>query len=134
MRVSKKSNELLLVEFKRPGRNQYSLKENPIQQIERYIQRLQSGTLLDVKGRPVRVDDKTVFYCYLVADEIGKIKDWTYTWPKTPDGRGKIYQPNAGFKGFIELVPWDNLLADAKERNAAFFDKSGIAVDNIFDD
>lgn len=133
MRISKESNEILLVEFKKPGRKEYSLNENPIQQIERYIKKLQSGKTVDVNGRPVKVDENTVFYCYIIADELGKIIDWTYTWPKTPDGRGKVFQPNAGFKGFIELLPWDNLLRDAKARNSAFFDRTGITADNVFD-
>lgn len=75
MRVSKDSNEILLVEFKRPGRDKYPLDENPIEQIERYIRRLKEGESVDVNGRPIKISDSTVFYCYIIADELGKLAD-----------------------------------------------------------
>jgi hypothetical protein len=126
------SSKVLIVEFKRPGRTSYDDSENPISQIERYVRRLQEGGLSDFKGRPINVDGNTIFYCFIVADIIGKIKDWTYTWQKTVDGRGRIYRPSEGFAGSIELIGWDALLADARARNQAFFDRVGISGKSFF--
>jgi hypothetical protein len=74
----------------------------------------------------------TVFYCFIVADIIGKMDDWTFSWGRTADGRGRFYQPRSGFTGSIELMGWDALLSDARERNQAFFDYAGISGRSYF--
>lgn len=132
LRQSPESPKVLLVEFKRPGRATYNDDENPQLQIERYIKRLLSGVELDLRGRPIRINQDTVFYCYIVADRLGKLEDWTFSWSKTADGRGRIYQPRNGFNGSIELLEWDALIKDARERNVAFFDSAGISGESYF--
>jgi len=132
LRQTEGSSKVLLIEFKRPGRNNYSEDENPQQQVEKYVRRLQSGKLKDVRGRPIKLNQNTIFYCYIVADIIGRMDEWTYTWQRTADGRGRIYRPDAGFKGSIELMGWDALLEDAKARNKAFFDRAGISGKSLF--
>ncbi|RME21448.1 MAG: ATP-binding protein [Candidatus Zixiibacteriota bacterium] len=132
LRQTDESSKVLLVEFKRPGRKDYSNEENPQLQVERYIRLLQSGKLTDVRGRPVTLDQNTIFYCYIVADIVGRLDDWTYTWQRTADGRGRIYRPTGGFRGFIELMGWDALIEDAKARNKAFFDRAGISGKSLF--
>lgn len=132
LRQSEKPSKVLLIEFKRPGRTTYKDDENPQLQVERYIRRLQSGKLVDVKGRPVKLSEETVFYCFIVADIVGKLDDWTFSWARTADGRGRLHQPREGFKGSIELIGWDALLDDARGRNQAFFDKAGISGKSYF--
>lgn len=132
LRQVEEPSKVLLVEFKRPGRTSYSDDENPQLQVERYVRRLQSGQMKDVKGRPIKLDDRTVFYCFIVADIVGKLDDWTYSWQRTADGRGRVYQPRDGFRGSIELMGWDALLADARGRNQAFFDRAGISGESYF--
>lgn len=132
LRQTKDPSKVLLVEFKRPGRTSYADDENPQMQVERYVKRLLSGTLTDVKGRPIQLGSDTVFYCFVVADIVGKLDDWTFTWQRTADGRGRFIQPQHGFKGSIEIVGWDTLLQDARDRNQAFFDKVGISGRSYF--
>lgn len=132
LRTSDNTSKVLLIEFKRPGRKNYSLDENPQLQVERYIRKLLSGTEFDVNGRPIRLKPDTVFYCYIVADCVGPMAEWTFGWSKTADGRGKIYQPNNNYTGSIELIEWDALLDDARERNQAFFDYAGISGRSVF--
>ena len=132
LRQTEDCSSVLLVEFKRPGRKDYSNDENPQYQIERYIKQLQSGQLSDIRGRPIKIDDKTIFYCYIVADIVGKLNEWTYTWQTTADGHSRIYRPNGGFNGYIELIGWDVLIEDAKNRNKAFFDRAGISGKSFF--
>lgn len=132
LRQTDAPSRVLLVEFKRPGRTSYDDDENPQLQVERYVRQLQSGKLNDVKGRPIKLDEATIFYCFIVADIVGKLDDWTYSWQRTVDGRGRIYRPNNGFRGSIELIGWDALLEDAKARNQAFFDKAGISGRSFF--
>ncbi|WP_269586404.1 hypothetical protein [Roseibium sp. Sym1] len=132
LRQTEDPSRVLLVEFKRPGRTSYSADDNPQHQVERYVRRLLEGGKLDVKGRPIKLKEDTVFYCFIVADIVGKMDDWTYSWDRTADGRGRFYQPRSGFKGSIELISWDTLLSDARERNQAFFDRAGISGKSFF--
>lgn len=132
LRASTESSKVLLVEFKRPGRTWYRDNEEPLQQVQRYVFALQSGELRDVRGRPIRLDRNTAFYCFIVADIVGKLYDWTRTWDPTPDGRGRIYTPRDGFQGFVEVMGWDSLMGDARQRNQAFFDKAGITGESFF--
>ena len=132
LRQTEEPSKVLLVEFKRPGRTNYDEAENPQFQVERYVKRLQDGRLLDVRGRPIQLDNSTIFYCFIVADIVGKLDTWTFSWQRTADGRGRIYRPNSGFLGSIELLGWDQLIEDARARNQAFFDKAGITGKSFF--
>ncbi|GGI85550.1 hypothetical protein GCM10007973_22590 [Polymorphobacter multimanifer] len=132
LRQTEEPSKVLLVEFKRPGRTNYADNENPQSQVERYVRQLQGGGLSDVKGRPIKLDDRTIFHCFIVADIVGKLDEWTYTWQHTADGRGRLYQPQSGFRGSIELIGWDALLGDARARNQAFFDRAGISGKSYF--
>ena len=132
LRQSETASRVLLVEFKRPNRKDYGNDENPQQQVERYIKLLIGGGLNDVKGRPIKINRDTAFYVFIVADIVGKMDDWTFSWRRTPDGRGRIYQPGDGFNGVIELIGWDALVSDARERNKAFFDRVGLSGKSYF--
>jgi hypothetical protein len=132
LRQTEQPSKVLLVEFKRPGRTAYNDEENPQFQVQRYIRHLLTGGQIDVRGRPIKLDSNTIFYCFIVADIIGKLDDWTFSWQRTTDGRGRRYQPNEGFRGSIEVIGWDALLSDARARNQAFFDKAGLSGRSYF--
>lgn len=132
LKESDEPSKVLLLEFKRPNRTDYSDTDNPQMQVERYIKTLQGGGLTDVRGRPIKLDDRTIFHCFIVADIVGKLDEWTFSWQRTADGRGRIYQPSGGFRGTIELVGWDALLGDARARNKAFFERAGISGRSYF--
>ena len=132
LRQTEEPSKVLLVEFKRPGRTSYNADENPQFQIERYVKQLQSGNLTDIKGRPIKLDGNTIFYCFIVADIVGKMDDWSYSWQRTANGRGRVYRPDSGFRGSIELISWHDLITDARNRNQAFFDKAGISGQSFF--
>ncbi len=134
LRQTDDPSKVLLVELKRPGRSTYADSDNPHMQVQRYIRKLLAGEKTDVKGRPIQLNQDTVFYCFIIADIIGKLDEWTFSWPRTADGRGRFLQPQSGFKGVIELVGWDTLLSDARARNRAFFDKAGISGRSFFSD
>ncbi len=134
LRERENGSKVLLIEFKRPGRKTYNNDENPQMQVERYIKRLLDNKELDVNGRPIKLTQQnTVFHCYIVADIVGKLDEWTYSWTPTFDGRGRLYQPRNGFNGYIELIGWDMIIEDARERNKAFFDRAGLGVENYFE-
>jgi hypothetical protein len=126
LRQRENPSRVLVVEFKRPGRTTYADHENPQMQIQRYIAQMRSGEALDIGGRRVNLSNDTLFYCYLVADRLGKMAEWTDTWADTYGGRGKIYTFSGSYRGSIELIEWDALLDDALERNKAFFSRAGL--------
>ncbi|WP_139315163.1 ATP-binding protein [Mongoliimonas terrestris] len=132
LRQTDQPSRILLVEFKRPGRTEYNDDENPQMQVEKYVKKLLAGGCIDVRGRPITINRDAVFYCFIIADIVGKLEDWTYSWQRTADGRGRILQPRHGFNGIVELIGWDALLTDAKERNKAFFDHAGLSGRSVF--
>jgi hypothetical protein len=71
-------------------------------------------------------------HCFIVADIVGKLDEWTDLWTRTADGRGRFMQPQHVFKGSIEVIGWDALMTDARDRNQAFFDKVGISGKSYF--
>lgn len=87
-----------------------------------------------MKGRPIKINEDTAFYGFIIADIVGKMDEWSFSWRRTPDGRGRIYPPGDGFNGVIELIGWDALIDDARERNKAFFDRMGLTGRSYFSD
>jgi hypothetical protein len=126
------TKRILIVEFKRPGRKNYPTSENPIDQVTGYVEKLQKGLSTDVNGRPIKPSSDTVFYCFIVADIVGNLEKWTRTWEKTVDGRGRRYVPRDGFQGSIEVIGWDTVLEDARNRNRSFFERMGLSGESIF--
>jgi len=120
-------NKIVIFELKRPMRDGVDGSDNPIQQITKYKSRLEDGKTLDKNGRPIKVDEKTQFYLYVICDITDKLKKelvGTYGLTETVDGYG-FY----GFRGdttFIEVLSYDKIVSDAKKRNQILFEKLGI--------
>lgn len=122
-------NTVVLVEFKRPGRDDYDYKDGPIQQIIGYITELQASTSLkDSRGRVFPMKFKNAaFHCYVVADITDSLRRTCGGLPfnETPDGLGLIgYLKNPD--AFVEIISYAKLLNDARMRNAIFFQKLGL--------
>ncbi len=65
---NEKSNPITIFEFKKPGRYDFinlSAKEDPIEQIKRYVIEIKHKKHLTPGGREIQVDDNTPFYGYL---------------------------------------------------------------------
>ena len=86
---------VMLVEFKHPGRKDYDERYSPINQISDYITKLQNGDIMDFRGGRVRVAGDCIFYCYVVADIVGKLEIHTNSWRTTSNGRGRIQCPSS---------------------------------------
>jgi len=116
----------MLVEFKKPGRKDYHDRYSPQNQISEYITKLQRGEIEDFRGQRVRIAEDCIFYCYVIADIVGKLEIHTNGWRTTSDGRGRIQDLNGKFRGVIEIIEWADLLSDARLRNLAFLDAAGL--------
>ncbi len=119
---------VILVEFKRPGLEHYTDKNDPYMQLMDYVSLFKSGkTIKDRAGRVINgIGNNTSFHCYIVADLTeGLLKRLRGRFHPTPDGRGRFgytVDPDA----YVEVIPYPKLLADAQSKNAVFFQKLGL--------
>jgi hypothetical protein len=128
-RASNHTDSIVLVEFKRPGRDDYTAQDSPVRQVIDYIKKFKSGsTIKDKKGKTISsITDATTFHAYIVADLTATLLTSIEGMPfaSTPDNSGRvahITNPNA----LVEIVSYEKLLSDARTRNAIFFEKLGI--------
>jgi hypothetical protein len=117
-------NSVVLVEFKRPGRTAYS-GEDPLEQLFKLSEEIKAGRHVDEKGRPVRVANNQVpVFAYLICDlppqlrTLIKGKDAQ----EMADGMG-YYGYNRNYGVYYEVIEYGKILADAKKRNRALFER-----------
>lgn len=117
-----------LVEFKRPGRDDYNLgseKGNPVDQIYNYIRTIRNSKATSRTGRLISVNSENIpFYCYIICDFNSKLFEIMETreFKKTPDGQG-FFRFHDSFNAYIEVISYTKLLKDAKQRNRVLFEK-----------
>ncbi len=125
------SNPIIIFEFKKPQRDDFvnpSSKEDPIQQIVRYVNSIRGGDFKTPEGRQILVSENTPFYGYVVCDLTSKVKKWLDTekdFKPMPDGLG-WFRWHENINLYIEVLSWDKVLKDATLRNKIFFHKLGI--------
>jgi hypothetical protein len=125
------SNPVTIFEFKKPGRDDFvdpSSKEDPVEQILRYVINIQDGKFTTPKGREILVAENTRFYGYVVCDLTPKVKSWLARekdFTSMPDGMG-WFKWFANSNLYMEVIGWNKILKDANMRNKVFFHKLGI--------
>lgn len=117
-------SSIVIIEFKRPMRDDYDDRENPISQVYGYIKKIQSGEVRDKNGRPIPSLANMPFYAYIICDLTSKIKEFAEFngFTVTPDQLG-YFNFNKNLNTYIEIISFDKLIADAKKRNRVLFDK-----------
>ena len=128
---NEESNPITIFEFKKPQRDDFvdpSSKEDPVQQIVRYVNNIRDGKYKTPEGRKMLVADNTPFYGYVVCDLTAKVEAWLERekdFKPMPDRLG-WFQWMGNINLYIEVVSWDKVLKDARMRNLIFFQKLGI--------
>lgn len=118
-------NSISIIEFKKPNRN--DLKDddkNPINQVLGYVKNIKEGKAKRPNGRPFVNVSNTAFYCYVIADLTDSMREDAVNAGLilTPDGDGYFgYNQTRG--AYIEVISYDKLVRDAKQRNQILFDK-----------
>lgn len=115
-------NSITIVELKRPQREDGD--NDPVGQVLNYVRDIKSGKIKKANGRDFGDVSRVSFYCYVVGDLTQSMRD-------SAEGRGlTITQDKEGYFGFnpaygayVEVISYDKLLKDAKQRNRALFDK-----------
>lgn len=120
-------SSVVIFEFKRPMRDNYSSEQNPIQQVLHYVEEIKQGNCLDKDGRQINIPQGTPFYCYVIGDLTKTLKEQAkYAGLRlTPDACG-YYGYNDEIGAYVEIIDFDKLLRDAKKRNKVLFDKLGL--------
>ncbi len=117
-------SSVVIVEFKRPMRDGYSEKENPVTQVYDYVRKIQSGNYEDENGRLISLANSTPFYVYIICDLTSKIKEFAEnaTFFPTPD-LGGYFGYNTRLNTYVEIISFTKLINDAEKRNSVLFKK-----------
>lgn len=123
----KEYETIVILELKRPMRDDYTYAENPIEQMLEYAEKLSSNKVADKNGRIIRVGENTQFYLYAVCDMTPTLKKVAYRndFKETPDKMG-LYKYHEKSHAYIEVLSFDKILNDAEKRNRILFDKLGV--------
>ena len=120
---------VVIVEFKRPGRTDYSGAQNPVRQILNYIVELRDASVTDNNGALItEIGQETPFFCYIIADLTTSLKrelEFSGINQALPGGRG-LYGYNSSLGAYIEVLEFEKIVSDARIRHEAFFSKLGI--------
>lgn len=125
------SNPITIFEFKKPQRDDFanpSSKDDPVQQVVRYVKQIRDGKFKTPKNRDILVNANTPFYGYVVCDLTNKVAGWLERekdFTPMPDGLG-WFRWFGNINLYIEVLSWNKLLRDAEMRNKIFFNKLGI--------
>ena len=93
-----------------------------------YAQKLKSGQALDRHGRPIPWRQGTPIFAYVLCDPTPALLKQINERDEIramPDGLGHVgYHSKYGV--WIEIIPFDKLVADAEKSNASLFDQLNI--------
>lgn len=123
---------ITVVEIKRPMRADYregsTEADDPIQQALGYLRRLRQGASTKT-GRPIPNAEKIPGFVYVIADLTKSLQERCefHQLTATADGMGYFgYHTGKGYEAYVQVMSFDGLVASAKERHRAFFDKLGL--------
>lgn len=116
---------VVIFEFKRAMRDDYTEGDNPVLQVINYVKKLKTGKEVDRNGRPIPTGENTQYYGYVVCDITDKLRELAelYGLKPTPDGKGYFGPHPSGV--YLEVVPFWKLIEDARKRNERLFELLG---------
>lgn len=121
----RETSTAIIVEFKRPMRDNYKYSDNPIDQVTGYVLKLRKpDQIRDERGREIYLDKRIPIYCYVICDLTSSIREILEVRNYKPllDNQGYIFY-NDNLNAVIEVISFDKLLIDAKKRNKVLFKK-----------
>ncbi|MGS0973492.1 MAG: ATP-binding protein [Candidatus Izemoplasmataceae bacterium] len=121
------ADNITIIEFKRPGRDDYNSKDNPIDQVYDYIDLMINKNAKGLNGEIVNVDENTKFVAYIIADITKSLKREINKAKLQPTANNlTFFGYNDAYKVFIEVVPYSVILDNSVKRNEVFFNKISI--------
>ena len=122
-KVSRVARSVAIIELKRPERSEY---QEPItEQVYRMHDEIKSGRTVNPQtGHKILVDEATRYYCYALCDFNERIlKAVKYGGYQELPGRYGYFKYNSELKLTCYIIRYDRIVADARQRNFAFFEK-----------
>jgi hypothetical protein len=117
-------NNVTVVEFKRPGRDDYSNRNSPIDQVYNYIELVKQKTVTGQNGEVLDIDENTRFTVYIIADLTESLKRIIKRHNMSVSSTGHTYFIyNDSLKVFIEIIPYSSILDNSEKRNKIFLKK-----------
>lgn len=122
-------SSIVIVEFKRPMRDDYDDEENPIAQVNRYARQIIMGERKDKNSRDFDLREKTPIYAYIVCDLTKKLRMFAGDagYKPLPDNNG-YFSFNENYSMYVEIISFDKLVKDSKQRNKALFEKLNLST------
>ena len=121
--------ELYIIEFKRPGREDYDSDENPISQVLDYVDELRAGKITAVDGSEISNANKVPIFCFVVAQLTPKLKKQCRNSNLQMSATGDSYFGVVN-DVYIEVYNLNSLYLKAKERNHALL--KAAKLDDIY--
>nr|WP_315151413.1 hypothetical protein [uncultured Flavobacterium sp.] len=105
-------------------RDDYTDEENPIQQVTRYAREIIEGEAKDKDKREFDIRKNTPIYAYIICDLTKKLKGYANDsgYKLLPSGDGFFFF-NDNYNMYVEILSFDKILNDSKERNRVLFEK-----------
>jgi hypothetical protein len=121
------SNPIFVFEFKRPQRDDYKEKDDPIKQVNRYVEQIREGNMPAKNGRNILANQNTPAYGFIICDLTPKIRTFCKDAQLTmsPDEQA-YFGFHSTYKIYFEVISFDKLVKDSELRNRVFFKKLGI--------
>lgn len=129
---SSKDGPVVIIEFKRPERNDYTDDKNPIQQIFDYIKEFRGKQVRTPEGELIaEIDNNTAFFCYIICDITEKLEDILIgrNLHIPLIGRRGFFGYNTEYKAYIEIIDFAEMIKEANARNDFFFKELGVSND-----
>ena len=122
----RRARAVSILEFKKPQRTTFD--EDPTRQLFRYVREIRNKeSVWTQNGRPVTVDITTRFYCYVICDITQQVREFAENGNyATLQGECGYYTYNRNHNAHVEIVAFDKIVIDAKQRHKAFFEMLGI--------
>jgi hypothetical protein len=115
----------VVIEFKRPGRDDYS-SSDPLRQITDRFFELQEGKVKSITGRPI--DGKNMrFVGYFIADLTPSLRRSLRAHAHETFDGGGYYQQVPNLPAYVEVISYERLIRNAQRRNRVLFEKLGLS-------
>jgi len=126
-------DSMVILEFKRAMRSDYSGAKDPINQIIGYIREIRNGKAKHPNGRPILVSKSCRFYAYLICDLTPELRvdiEEMHEFTPMVEGNG-LFALKEKINSYIEVISYDKILSDSAQRNQVLFEKLQIDFASI---
>ncbi|MBN1969182.1 MAG: hypothetical protein JW870_07420 [Candidatus Delongbacteria bacterium] len=121
-------NSLVILEFKRPGRDMNNSKDKKLDsQVEEYFELLMKSESKSDKGKFLNIQDNTPKFGYIICDLHKELVDFNIKYnyfKKTP--YNTLFKINPELNQYFEVMSYETMVEFAEKRHDAFFKALGI--------